>query len=91
MTNDRLPDCRCQLELIQDLKAPVLLPEKEEFILEDCYQRNGTYVIKRLNTEEEVFRVTFDEEGKLLTLKQRSVSFDKFILGIMVAYFRFET
>ena len=91
MTNDRLPDCRCQLELIQDLKAPVLLPEKEEFILEDCYQRNGTYVIKRLNTEEEVFRVSFDEEGKLLTLKQRSVSFDTFILGIMVAYFRFET
>ena len=77
--------------LLQDLKAPVLLPEKEEFILEDCYQRNGTYVIKRLNTEEEVFRVTFDEEGKLLTLKQRSFSFDKFILGIMVAYFRFET
>ena len=43
---------------------------QEEFVLEDCYHRNNTYVIKR-STTEEVYRVAFNDEGKLLTLRQR--------------------
>ena len=46
-------------------------PGQEEFVLEDCYHRNNTYVIKRSTTEEEVYRVAFNDEGKLLTLRQR--------------------
>ena len=47
-------------------------PGKETFTLEDCLERKGMYVVKKGNTDEEVFRIIFDDEGKLLTVKQRS-------------------